>query len=240
MAANAQAPQVNGLKTAWDTIVAPKEAFEAIRAVPTWGWALAIAIVLAVVGNFLLMPAIEHSIVAGWPQTVAQNAQLSQMPADKQQQILDISLKTASFTWIFTIFVVPIICLIEAVVMLVFDKLGHGEGTFAKYFAASCNIAIIGAGIGYVVSGIVAMARGADSFQNQAAVQQAVPSLNLLFHAGGKLGAFFGTFTPFTIWATGLTIAAMLVIGRVPKFQAWLAGAIIFLIPCLLAVAFTK
>lgn len=240
MAADVQATRANGLKTAWDTIVAPKEAFEAIRVVPTWGWALAIAIVLTIIGNFLLMPAIQHSIAAAWPQTVAQSPQLSQMSPEQQQSTLNFTLKIASFSWIFSLFVVPIICLIEAVVMLVFDKLGRGEGSFGKYFAVSCNVAIVGAGIGYIVSGVVAMARGADSFNTQASIQQTAPSLNMFVHASGKLGAFFSTFTPFTLWATGLTIAAMLIVGRVPKLQAWLAGIVLFLIPCLIAVATSK
>src|SRR5579875_1664243 len=143
MAVDAQAPRANGLKTAWDTIVAPKDAFESIRQIPTWGWALAISIVLTVIGNILMLPAIQHAIAASWPQTVSQSPQLSQLSADQQQSYLNITLKVTSFSWVFSIFVVPIICLIEALIMLVFDKLGHGEGSFAKYFAASCNIAIV-------------------------------------------------------------------------------------------------
>jgi len=45
--------KANGLKTAIDTIIAPKEAFEAIRNAPTWFWALAISIVITMIGGYL-------------------------------------------------------------------------------------------------------------------------------------------------------------------------------------------
>ena len=51
--ANAQAPRPSGLKTALDTIVSPKEAFESIRVAPTWGWAIVIA-VSCICGTILL------------------------------------------------------------------------------------------------------------------------------------------------------------------------------------------
>ena len=99
------------------------------------------------------------------------------------------------------------------------------------------HIAVVGAGLSSIVNAIVVMMRGADSFGNMQAVQAAIPSLAMIVPATGKLAIFFATFTPFTIWATGLSIAAMLIIGRVPKLQAWLAGIVLFLVPSLIAVA---
>lgn len=241
MAVDSQAPQANGLKTVLDTIVAPKDAFESIRIIPTWGWALAIAILLAAISSYLTIPAVQHGIAADWPTMAAANPKLAQMTPDQQQAALAMSQKIAAFSWIFVVFVVPVYCLIEAVIMLIFDKLGHGEGSFAKYFAASCNIAVPVAGIGGLIDALIVIMRGAGSFNSPQAIQTAIPSLAMLAPGvGGKLGAFLTTFTPFTIWATGLSIAAMLIIGRVPKLQAWLAGIVLFLIPSLIAVAYAK
>lgn len=241
MAVDSTAPRANGLKTLFDTIVAPKEAFESIRIIPTWGWALLVAIVLTAIGTYLITPAIQHAVAASWPQQVAANPKLAQMTAEQQQSYLAISQKFISFTWIFVIVGVPIICLIEAVVMLIFNALGRGQGTFGKYWAASCNIAVVGAGISSVVNAIVVTLRGAESFNSPQSVQQAIPSLAMIVpNTGVKVTAFLASVTPFTIWATALSIAAMLIIGRVGKVQAWLAGIIMFIIPALLAVAGAK
>ncbi len=52
MDANSGAPRPNGLKTALDTIVAPKDAFESLRSAPTWGWAFLLALVLYAGANY--------------------------------------------------------------------------------------------------------------------------------------------------------------------------------------------
>ena len=241
MAVDSEAPQANGLRTVLDTIVAPSEAFESIRVVPTWGWALAIAILLGAIGSYLMVPAVQHAMASDWPSMVAQNPRLAQLTPEKQQAALATSQKLAAFSWIGVFIFVPIYCLIEAVVMLVFDKLGRGDGSFAKYFAAACNIAVPVAGIGTIINALIVVMRGPASFNTAQAVQGAVPSLAMLAPGvTGKFGAFLATFTPFTIWATALSIAAMLIIGRVPKLQAWLAGIVLFLIPSLIAVSFAK
>ncbi len=241
MAVDSAAPPANGLKTVLDTIVAPKEAFESIRAVPTWGWALAIAILLSAIGTYLITPAIIHATAASWPQQVAANPRLAQLTPEQQQSTLAFTEKIISLSWVFTIIVIPIYCLIEAVIMLIFNALGRGQGSFAKYFAAACNIAVPAAGISSVVNAIIVSLRGASTFMSPTSVQQAVPSLAMIVPSSNlKLTAFLATFTPFTIWATGLSILAMLVIGRVPKLQAWLAGIVLFLIPSLIAVAGAK
>jgi hypothetical protein len=237
MAVESQAPQANGLKTVLDTIVAPKEAFESIRVIPTWGWALAIAVLLTAVSSYLTVPAVQHAMAAGWNEIVAQSPRLAQLTPSQQQAQLALSQKIAAFSWVFVIIFVPIYCLIEAVIMLIFDKLGRGQGSYAKYFAASCNIAVPAAGLGSIVNATIVLMRGPESFNTMQSVQSAVPSLAMLIPATGKLSAFLATFTPFTIWATGLSILAMLVIGRVPKLQAWLAGIVLFLVPSLIAVA---
>ncbi len=241
MAVEAQAPRVNGLKTAWDTIVAPKEAFESIRQVPTWGWALAISIVLAIIGNIMVIPATQHAISSAWPGMVAQNPNLTQLSAQQQQAYLNFSLKMVSFGWIFVIFILPIFALVGALVMLVFDKLGGGDGSFGRYFAAECNIFVPAVGISSLLVGIIATLRGADSFTTSLSVQQALPSLALLApSAGVKLSAFLGSFSPFSIWATALAIAALRIVGRVRPLQAWLGGIVLFLVPALAAVVAAK
>ncbi|MEO9264011.1 MAG: YIP1 family protein [Candidatus Baltobacteraceae bacterium] len=235
------APSANGLKTLIDTIVSPKEAFESIRTFPTWGLALAITIVLSALGSYLMIPAFQHAFTSSWPEMLAKDPRLAQMSADQQQSFVSMNLKIFNFAWLFSIVAVPVYCLIEAVVMLIFNAIGRGDGTFGKFFAASCNIAVPAAGLSTIVAALIVTLRGAQSFESIPAVQSAMPSLALLAPAGNaKLTAFFTAINPFTIWAVALSIAAMLIVGRVPKLQAWLAGIVMFLIPALLAVAGAK
>lgn len=235
------ATRVSGLKTVLDTIVSPKEAFESIRLVPTWGWALAITIVLSALGSFLMVPAFQHAFAAGWPDMVAKEPKMAQMTTEQQQAMLGMQLKIFNFAWLFSIVVVPVICLVEALVMLVFNAMGRGQGTFGKYFAASCNIAVPSAGLSSIVTAIIVTLRGPASFQNLSAVTTSLPSLAMFAPAGNpKLTALLATVNPFTLWGVALSIAAMLIVGRVPKLQAWLAGIVLFVVPALLATAFAK
>ena len=241
MSVASTAPKSNGLKNLVDTIIAPKEAFESLRVLPTWGWALAIAIALSAIGNFLMVPAIQHAMAAGWPEMVAKTPALARLTPEQLAMQLAISQKFVAFGWIASIFVVPLYCLIEAVVMLIFNKLGRGSGTFVQYFAASCNIAVPAAGIASIVLAAIVLARGTAGFSSPQSIQSAMPNLGMFAAISNvKLAAFLATITPFTIWATGLSISAMLIIGRVPKLQAWLAGIVLFLIPALIATAAAK
>lgn len=241
MTADPTTPPSNGLKTVLDTIVSPKEAFESMRIVPTWGWALAITIVLATIGSYLMIPAFQHAFEAGWPAMVAKDPNLAQLPADRQQAILAMNSKIFGFAWIFPLFFIPIICLVEALVMLIFNAIGRGDGTYAKYFSAACNISVPTAGLAAIIGAVVVVIRGANSFGSMPAVQGAMPSLATFgLTSDPKLTAFLGQLNPFSLWAVGLSVAAMIVIGRVPKLQAWLAAIVMFLVPTLIAVGGAK
>jgi hypothetical protein len=231
----------NGLKTVWDTIVAPKEAFESIRSTPTWGWALLIAIVVATAATYLVSPAFVHGYAGTFAHQVASDPRLSTLTPDQQQSAEAIGAKFVGFSWIFVLIGVPVFVLISSVVFLIFDKLGHGSGSFSQYWAAACNIAVPGSAFGSIVLALIVSIRGADSYNTIQEVQQSVPSLAMLAPgAGTKVTAFLGVITPFTLWAMVLAVLALLTIGKVGKFQAWLAALVMLLVPGLLAAAGQK
>jgi hypothetical protein len=232
-------PKANGLKTIVDTIVAPKEAFESIRIAPTWGWALLITIVLVLLSSYLTTPASIHGAVADWPNTVAKSPQLAGATPEQQQAGLAMAQKIVSFVWIFVPVFVMIGILISTIVMLIFNALGRGEGTFAKYWAAQCNISVAYA-LGSVVLAVIVLLRGADSFNTAQSVQEALPNLGILVPGTGKLHSFLSVFTPFSIWAAALSIAALALIGRVPRVQAWLGGSLTLVLQGLIAAAFVR
>jgi Yip1 domain len=231
-----ETPKANGLKTAIDIVIAPKEAFEALRVSPTWGWAFLITTVLAVVAYFVMMPASLH----GMAGDIAKNPQFQQLPPDQLQKTTEMSKAFFPIGAVALPIVLLFFSLIEALIMLLFNALGRGSGTFKTLWASSVNIGII-YGISQIVGMAVVLLRGVDSFSSMTEVQQAVPSLALLVPSGGvKLVAFLATVTPFSIWSVVLVAMTMTIVARVPKVQAWLAAILCWVLPALLAVVFAK
>lgn len=234
------ATKPSGLKTLWDTIVAPKEAFESLRAAPTWGLALVIVVILSALASYLITPAIVHGMTADWPNMVARNPRLAQLTPEQQQAQLGIVVAFTKFSWIFTPIISVFAAVIGAIVLLIFNAIGRGEGSFAKYWAAQWNIAIVTAA-GSIVLAIIVLIRGADSFTSATDVQSAMPSLGMLVPASSvKLHTFLSVFSVFGLWATGLEIAALAIIGRVSRPVAWLGGSLTLILGALIAASFAK
>jgi hypothetical protein len=231
-----QSTPANGLQTLADVILAPKSAFERLRVRPTWGWAFVIAIVLGTLGAYLVMPAIVHATQTTWPAMMAQNPRTAALSAADQQRALQITLAFMRFGWIAYVVFIPLAILIYAVIMLIFRAIGGGSAPFSSLWAASCNIAVISAGIASIVLGIIVRVRGADTFNSQAAVSSAVPSLALLAPgAGVKLFAFLSGMNVFSIWAAVLIYMAMRITARVSAVPAVLTALIGLCVPALLA-----
>jgi hypothetical protein len=227
----AGAPKANGLKTALDTIISPKEAFEQLRVAPTWGWALLLTIVLYAVASYLLTPAIVHGMQADWPRQIAENPRLAALSPSEQQNALKFSLAIIRWAWIVAPIVAPLAMLVHTIVMYVFKAIGKGDAPFRALWSTAANIALPVLGVNALVTAIIAMVRGADSFNSPAEVQTALPSLGLLVPATAvKLHAFLAAFNPFTLWGCGLTIGAMIVVAAVPRVWAWTTGIVWLLI----------
>jgi hypothetical protein len=230
----------NGLKTVWDVIVAPKDALESLRVAPTWGWALLIVLVLTTLSVYLCTPASVHGMTTDWPNMVAKSPQLAAQTPEQQQAGLALGTKIAELVWVFTPIFILIAALIGTVILVIFNAIGRGSGTFGQYWAAQWTISIVSA-VGSIVLAVIVLVRGADSFNTAASVQSAMPSLAMLVPASAvKLHAFLGVFTVFGIWAAGLEIAALSVIGRVSTVPAWLGGSLTLIVGGLFAAAFAR
>lgn len=231
------APKANGLKTLLDTIVAPKEAFESIAAAPTWGWALAVSIILVVAANFLMGPAFAHGMTGDMAKQAATNPQLAQMSDEQRAGFAKMMTMVIP---LFSIVMVPIILLIQAVIFLIFNAIGRGQAGFGKLWATACNICIIFA-LSQIVAAIITIVRGPDSFPTSASIQQALPSLALLAPgAGPKLAAFLATINPFVIWSIVLDAVALTIVARLSKGVAWGAAIVSYLFLMAPAVIFAR
>lgn len=227
-----------GLQTVVDVILAPVAAFERLRTVPTWGWAFVIAIVGYAIGAYVMAPAFVHGVQQSWPAMVAQNPRMAQMTPEQQQQGLDITLSIMRFAWIGSLLFVPIGVLIWTVVMLIFNAIGRGTATFASLWAAAANIAVPTLAISSLVTALIVVLRGPESFNSAQAVAAAAPSLAWLAPAAGpKMLAFLGALNVFQIWGGILVYLAMRVTARAAVVPSALCGIVLPLAGALMATA---
>jgi hypothetical protein len=215
-------PKANGLKTALDIIIAPKEALESLRVAPTWGWALALTLVLFAIGSYLVTPAVIHGEQSDWPRLVASNPQLAALAPQQQQKYLDFTIKFVQFNWIIGAIFLPIGMLVQTGIMYLGRVAGKGDCTFRQLWAAVVNIGVPALGLSALVLAAIVLVRGPASFGSAAEVSSATPSLALLVAPSQvKLHAFLSVFNPFLLWGFGLNVAAMIVIARVSRAWAW-------------------
>jgi hypothetical protein len=230
----------SGLANVVDIIIAPNAAFERIRQVPVWGWALLVASLLGIAGTVLAGPAIMHAMETSMPATLAASDSIAKLPPDQQQKqiatIMSISKVFAKFYWLLIPPGILLGGLIQGVIMLIANAATRGDGTFKKFFALSVTVSVIGVGLGSLVLGLIVTLRGASSFETTSSVQGAAPSLALLAPgAKGALLGFLGALNVFALWAAALLALGMNRVARIPGGAAW-ATAIVML---LLTACFT-
>lgn len=224
-----------GLSNVVDIIVSPTAAFDRLREVPAWGWAFLAASVLGVIGSVLFGPALVHAMETTLPAKLAAMPAIAKLPPDQQQQMIAAQLKfTKIFLQLFWLFVpvqILLVALVQGLIMMVANVVGHGDGSFKKYFALSITVSVIGVGLASIVIGIIVLIRGAASFEEQSAVTGAAPSLALLAPgAKGALVGFLGAFNIFILWSAALLALGMQRVGRIPPVTAWATAVIMLLL----------
>jgi len=233
----AAAPKSSGLTTLWDVIVAPRSAFAALRDRPTWGWAFLVISVLGLVGAYLLLPANDHVMRAMFVQQLQQNPNMASMTPEKQQQILNVQLTIVHWSWLATPLFVLFGVLIGTVLLLFANALAGGTGNFRKLWALEMNLSIVSFAIYYVLLGVLAQIRGADSFATQRDVMGSIPSLGTLVPASApKLGAFLGVFDPIRIWGAALLALGLQDVAGFKPRAAWITTVLLYVIGALFAL----
>jgi hypothetical protein len=226
--------KAQGLQTVFDTLVAPKEAFETLRATPTWGWACIISIVLMIAGYFLQQPATQHAAFGSMQHAMATSPLYATMTDEQKQRALDRIVHPPAYRSAIGIIGVVVALfvatLLNALILLVANALGRGTATFDRLFAGSMNIAVPTLGIASVVLGIICRVLGADHFSTILDLARAMPGLALFTPgATGKLAAFLANIQVFTVWGFGLNTAMMRRTAQVHNALAWLFPLLITL-----------
>jgi hypothetical protein len=221
----------DGLRTAVDIVVAPRDALERLRTNATWGWAILIVMVVYALASWAMAPALVHATQVDWPNVLAKNPSMAAEPIDVQQKKLEITLKIVAFSWLITPVIVLFGVFLQTLIMTICNMAGRGTAPFRRLWAVAVNIGIPLIALNGVVTAIIVLVRGSQSFDSAIALQTVMPSLAYLVPASSlKLHTFLTFFNPFTLWGTGLIIAAMTIVAGVSRLWAWLTGLIWLLI----------
>jgi hypothetical protein len=229
-----EASKGDGLKTALDTIVAPKDAFERLRSAPTWGWACLIAIVLLVGGYTLQRPAQLHASVGTLQHMMATNSIFSSMTDEQKQRAVENASHPSAVQTVFgyagVIVSLFLAILINSVVLLIGNLAGHGNADFRRLWAGSTNVAVPTFGLNYVVLGIICLVLGPGHFQTSGDLFRAIPGVATIFSGTrGMLGGFLMGINVFTLWGFALNVTMMRVLAGVRGAAAWIAPLIVLL-----------
>ena len=228
-----------GLAIVLDMLVAPNEAYAKIRATPTWVWAYIIALVLTVAGALLIGPAMKHAMVTSLPAQLAAMPAIAKLPPAEQQaqieRIMSVQVLIARFSWAVSIIAIPLIVAIQSLVMLLANRIGGGDGTFRRFWSLGMNVAVPG-GIGVLLSGIIALIRGADSFTRVGDVSAVMPSLGMLVPPDLRFAhGFLSGVTVIILWQTVLIVLGMVGVARISKPVAWSTAGLFLLTIALFA-----
>ncbi|HEY9180562.1 MAG TPA: YIP1 family protein [Candidatus Baltobacteraceae bacterium] len=230
------AANASGLSTVIDTIASPADAFERQRSMPTWGWALVIALALLLVGAYLQAPAGRHVAVISTQKMLATSTLVANMSDAQKQQAVERAGKPSIFTYVGPIVVLFLAVFFNTIILLLGNAIGRGQADFKRLWCGSMNIAVPTLGLGAVVLGIITMVRGADSFDSSLSLARAVPGLALLVPNGSAvLIGFLSSISIFTIWGFFLNATMMRVTAKTSPAVAYTFAAVVLLLGALLA-----
>ena len=235
----AGSPKSNGLSILWDLVVAPAAALAALRERPVWLWAFIVTSVLGAIGSVLIIPAGEHVATTAFAQLAQTDPNVSALSPERQKSMLAISIGVQHFVWAFYPIIVMVGTLVSALVMLIVNAIGKGDGGFRKFFALAMNVAFINFGIGYLLVGLLAYLRGPDSFATQRDIANVIPSLGWLV-SDPKLGTFLSSINPLSLWSTALVGVGLQNVAHIKSAAAWTGAILLLVLPALFGAAFAK
>lgn len=226
----------SGLAKALGVIIGPRAAFEQLSAVPAWGWAAIIGIVLTLAAVLLSLHAQTHLV------SVMQDQRIAQMPSDQQAVARTQMAKFASLSTIFIMIGAVIgpwlVWLIAAVVFLIAAALGGGTATFGRAWVTAVNCYIV-YGIAGLVNAIILSLRDPSTVNSMADVMS-LPSLAMIVHPGIKLTAFLFSYNVLYIWYYIVVAIALHTMLKVSRTTAIVATVLYSLIGALYLFATAK
>lgn len=238
----ASAPSTrSGLAVLWDVIVAPSDAFAALRVRQTWIWAFVAICVLGIAGAWLQLSAGEHLTRAIFTQNPTHDPRIASMTPAQRAQVMGFSILWQKVgTFLYPIGAI-IAILYGALICLIANAAGKGDATFGRLFAFVANIAVVRLGLGVFVVGVLTALRGPTAFFTTRDLLLVLPSLGWLVPAtNAKLAVFMAVFNPFQIWTFVLIGLGLPIVARIGRTPAFIAAAVLVLTETVINIATVK
>jgi hypothetical protein len=231
-------------QTALDIAVAPSAAFARLRETPTWVWAFALSALLAIVGSIATSPAFTHALAAETAARLAAAPQIAQLPPDQRDaavaQQLALIQTVARFGFVFIPFGLALSSGVQALIMLIANAIGKGDGTFRKFWALAVNASLIGTGLASLALAAIVLLRGYAEFTSTSDLSRALPGpVSVIPATAVRLSAFLSVMNVFAIWDVVLLAAGMTAVARLPRPLAAATAAVILIGAGLIALAGT-
>lgn len=209
---------LSGLKSLVDTLLSPREAFEALRERPTWGWAFLIGLVLTWIGVALAQPVVLHVMGPVLQEALSKNPNIA---ADKVPELVQQQIGIQRYAaYVVAPFGLLVGYAITAGIGWAFVRMLGGQYSFKLFWAMAANIGIVGA-IGGLVSSVVLRLRPIDAFPTPVSLAGAMPSLGGFVDPSLRIvHAALSTLTPFGIWQYVLFALGLIAIGRLTRNAA--------------------
>ena len=183
-------------------IFSPKETFAAVAARPKWFGAIAIAVVIIGVAQFVLLSSDVGKDLA-LEQNVKFMEALGQTISDEQYSAMERQMEYAKYTGpVATMIFTPVIMLLTAGLMhVMFGLVGGGNGTFKHVYAISAHAAIISA-LQVVFTTIVTLAAGRSSGANLSVFVPTIEDTTFAYK-------FLSYIDLFYLWSTFITAVGL-------------------------------
>jgi len=238
-AATIEAPpeHANGLATYFGVLFAPSDAFTTLARVPMWGWACVLGMVITITGAIVGLPATAHIA------QIAQQAAISQAPADQQQVMRDGIGKFAPFmtgSIIFVSLLAPWIgWIITSLLILAGTAIGRGVVSFGKAWVLSVNSYLVFALGTPLINNVILRLQGADNLTKPSDAY-VLPSLAMLVHPDVKIGALLYSFNVINLWYYAVLAIGLSRLMKLSAVAAWVTTIVLALVFALIAMAFAK
>ena len=183
-------------------LFSPKETFAAVAARPKWFGAIAIAVVIIGVAQFVLLSSDVGKDLA-LEQNVKFMEALGQTISDQQYSAMERQMEYAKYTGpVATMIFTPVIMLLTAGLMhVMFGLVGGGNGTFKHVYAISAHAAIISA-LQVVFTTIVTLAAGRSSGANLSVFVPTIEDTTFAYK-------FLSYIDLFYLWSTFITAVGL-------------------------------
>lgn len=201
-------PRMSLLARAMGVIFSPRETFAAVVERPVWLGAMAIAVLISAVAQFVLLSTEVGQQLAIDQQVAFAEAFGQEVSDEAYAQLEERTEQTARYiNPVATIFFTPLVLLVSAGILhVMFGLIGGGNGTFKQVYAISAHSAIVSS-LQIVFTTIVTIAAGRTAGANLAVFAPMLDDTSVVYR-------FLSYIDLFYLWSTFVTAVGLAVLYK--------------------------